>query len=273
MALPTDFRHRYGPLALVTGASSGIGEAFARALAAEGLDLLILARRRDRLDALAEALREAHDVDVQVLDVDLGRRDFLAELLPMLEGRDLGLVVSNAGAGAKGAHHEIPVEALEAVIDVNCRAPLLLVHALAPRLIERGRGGLLITGSIEGYTPTPNSAAYAASKAFVRWLGAGLWGELRGAGVDVLVLAPGATDTEMLPKSGMSKHDMPTPVMTAEEVAREGLEALRRGPSRIAGRVNRALVGLLSLLPGRIAVRAAGHGMREAIEKGRLRQP
>jgi short-subunit dehydrogenase len=269
MSLPRDFHQRYGPVALVTGASSGIGEQFAVALAEQGLDLILVARRRERLEALAARLEQAHGAKVEAVAVDLAERGSIDELLGRCKGRDVGLVVSNAGLGTKGLLHETPSDLLEDILDVNCRAPLLLAHAFIPRLIERGRGGLLFTASIEAWTPSPWSVAYAASKAYLRSLGEGLWGELAGTGVDVLVLSPGATDTEMLPRSGMRKEDMPTPVMRPEDVARQALEHLPGGFSFIAGRVNRLLVRLLSTLPRRWAVRAAGKGMRDALEKGR----
>lgn len=268
MSLPRDFAERYGPVALVTGASSGIGEQFAVALAEQGLDLILVARRRERLDALAARLAAEHATKVEVLAIDLGDRSALDDLLRHCEGRDVGLVVSNAGLGAKGQLHENSTDLIESVLDVNCRAPLLLAHAFVPKLIERGRGGLLFTGSIEAWTPSPWSVPYAASKAYLRSLGEGLWGELYGRGIDVLVLSPGATDTEIVRHSGMRPEDMPTPVMTAEEVARQALERLPRGFSFIPGRVNRLLVRFLSALPRTWAIRAAGKGMRDALEKG-----
>jgi len=269
MSIQPGFAQRYGPVALVTGASSGIGEQFARTLAELGLDLIVVARRRDRLEALAGELRAKHSVSVEVWGLDLAKRACVEELVDGCAAHDIGLVVCNAAAGAKGLLHEAATESLDTLVDLNCRAPLLIAHAFAARLCARGRGGLLFVGSIEARTPTPYSAPYAASKAFVHSLASGLWGELRSRGVDVLVLEPGATDTEMLPNSGMRKEDIPTPVMTPEAVVREGLEHLSRGPTRIAGRTNRLMVALLSWLPRRIAIRAVGWGMRGAIEKGR----
>jgi short-subunit dehydrogenase len=272
MAVAADFAARYGPTALVTGASSGIGEQFARVLASLGIDLVLVARRRDRLDALAAELRETRDVEVQTLPVDLAREDFLTPVLLACEGRDVGLVVSNAGFGAKGAHHETDVATLERVLAVNCRAPMLLAHAFAPQLIERGRGGILITGSIEAYQGLAYSAVYAASKAFARSLGEGLWEELRGHGVDVLVLSPGATDTEMLPNSGLSVEDMPTPVMTPESVARAGLEQLGRGPDFVPGLVNRLFVSGIGLLPRRLVLGVTGRAMLGTLQQARRRR-
>jgi short-subunit dehydrogenase len=262
------FLEKYGPWALVTGASSGIGEQFARVLAEAGFDLVLVARRTERIEKLAEELRGSHGVAVEPRTLDLCEPDFLAPLARACEGKDIGLIVSNAGIGAKGLCHEAQREQLTQVLHANCRAPLLLAHAFVPALIERGRGGLLLTASIEGFVGFPYSAAYAATKAFVTSFGEGLWGELREHGVDVLVLAPGATDTELLPKSGFDPRDM-AGLMSPERVARLALHRLGRGPLYVPGILNRAFVGFLSLLPRRLAVLVAGRGMRAALEKAR----
>ena len=262
-----EFKRRYGPTALVTGASSGTGEHFARILAEQGLDLVLVARRRERLEALAKELGEEHAVRVVSLGLDLARPDFLADLLPVCEGEDVGLVVSNAGFGAKGRLHETASDLLEQMLDLNCRAPLLLARAFVPRLLERGHGGILITGSIEGYLGFPYSAGYAATKAFVRSLGEAIWEENRKQGLDVLVLAPGATDTEMLSNLGMDPRDLHA--MAPEAVARQALARLGRGPAFIPGFANRAFVRLLRVLPRKVALRLAGEGMRRALERAR----
>lgn len=259
---------RYGPWAIVTGASSGIGEAFARVLAEHGFSLLLVARRRERLEGLAPELLSLGAPEVDVAALDLARADFLADLLPHCEDREIALVVSNAGDGAKGAFVELSRERKLALIDINCRALLLLADVFIPRLRKQARGGFIITSSIESTVGFPYSASYAATKAYASSLGQGLWGELRGTGVDVLVLEPGATDTELLPRSGMKPEEM-AGLMQPDAVAREALEHLGRGPVVVAGMMNKVLVGLLSLLPKSLAIRMVGRGMLDAIEKGR----
>jgi len=263
---------RYGPCALVTGASSGIGDAFARELAGEGFDLVLVARRRDRLDALAAELRATQKGvgNIEVLALDLTGPDFIDTIVNACEERDIGLLVSNAGAGAKGAFDETPLDKKYALLELNCRAPLILADEFIPHFKKRGRGGLIITSSIESVLGFPYSATYAATKAFATALGEGLWGELDGSGIDILVLEPGSTDTETLALQGMNAQDM-MGLMQPASVARTALDRLGRGPVVVAGRMNRLLVALLSLLPRRIAIRAAGKGMRDAIAKGRAR--
>ena len=180
---------RYGPCALITGASSGIGDAFARQLAREGFDLVLVARRKERLDALVADLRASQSGggNIDVLALDLTRPDFIDVIASFCRGRDIGLLVSNAGAGLKGAFDETPLEKKHAILELNCRAPMVLADAFIPRFKERGRGGLIITSSIESVVGFPFSATYAATKAFATSLGEGLWGELDGSGVDVQI--------------------------------------------------------------------------------------
>jgi len=261
-----DFSHRYGPWALVTGASSGIGEQFARALAARGLNLIVTARRAALLEALAADIGHRHGVRVEVLALDLSRQDFLPALTAACADKDIGLVVSNAGFGLKGENHQQDAAQLTAMLNVNCHAPMIVAWHFAPRLIERGRGGLLITSSMEGFVAFPYSAAYSATKAFSRWLSESLWVELRPYGVDVMVLAPGATDTEALTLQGFDKNQM-TGVMTPADVVREALDRLGRRPVVLTGWLNRVFVGFLTMLPRRAAVLIAGKGMKMAIEQ------
>jgi short-subunit dehydrogenase len=268
VALSKDFAEKYGPWAVVTGASSGIGEQFARQLAAAGLHVVVVARRAERLENLAEELRAGGDVEVETLALDLSRPDFLEPLLAACLGTDIGQVVSNAGAGLKGPHVEASPEKLVAMLDLNCRAPILLARSFAPGLIDRGRGGLLFTGSVEAVRGFPYSAGYSATKAFVQSFGESLWVELGARAVDVLVLNPGPTDTEILPNQGLSTDDM-AGLMPPEEVARRALARLGRGPVFVPGVLNRVLVRFLSLLPRRLALKIAAWGMLDAIEKGR----
>jgi short-subunit dehydrogenase len=258
-------KHRYGPWALVTGASSGIGAEMARELAAHGLDVIITARRASLLQALADELSRAHGVKVEVVALDLAQPDFMSTLVSACAGKDIGLVVSNAGFGLKGEHHQLDADRLTAMLNVNCHAPMLIAHAFAPQLIARGRGGLILTGSIEGYLGFPWSSAYAASKSFVLTLGEGLWGELSRHGLDVLVLMPGATDTDAPTLQGIDKRKIPGEIMPPKEVARMTLMQLKRGPAFIPGWKNRALMWMLTVLPRRLALRLAAKGIRDSM--------
>lgn len=264
------FAERYGPWAIVTGASSGIGLEFSRLLAERGLNLLLVARRVDRLNSIAAELRSSHGVAVELIELDLAGSKFIDTLLAAVEEKDVGLIVSNAGLGFKGPHHKQDRTALDRLLAVNTRAPTLLTNALAPRLIERGRGGIIITGSVEGFMSSPWSAAYAATKAFVHFLGEALWDELKPHGIDVLVVAPGATDTENLRLQGFDASRMGN-VMAPRAVAEAAVANLTKGPIHIAGRANRAMVRFMSLLTRKTRIGLVGKGTRMMMEKAAVR--
>lgn len=256
----------YGPWALVTGASSGIGEQFARALAAAGFNLVLSARRATRLQALRDELVAQHRVQVELAVLDLADPGAVDQLLGTLEGRDLGLVVSNAGFGLKGGFNSHERERLEGMLNVNVRAPLLLLHALLPRLRGRARAGIIVTGSIEGETAFPWSSAYAATKAFVHGLVLSLYGELEGSGVDLLLLEPGSTDTEAAGLQGITRENL-VGLMAPAEVVRQSLARLGHAPLLIPGWHNRAFIRLLRWLPRRWAIAMAGKGMATTLAR------
>jgi short-subunit dehydrogenase len=259
---------KYGPWALVTGASAGIGEQFARHLAAAGMHLILVARRLERLQALKDELTASHGIKVEILAVDLSAPDAADRVVASVGDRDLGLIVSNAGDSLpKGKEFTADSRAtLEGMFNLNARLPMLLLHGLLPRLKARGHGGVILTGSIEGEIPFPYSSTYPATKAFLHSLGQSLYGELKPAGVDVLVLAPGATATAALTRQGMNPAEMSN-VMTPAEVSRQALEQLGRKPFFIAGRSNRIMIGLFRLLPRSWVIAIACKGARSMMEK------
>lgn len=261
------FRETYGPVALITGASSGIGWAFAEALAARGLDLVLVARRADRLEALAAQLKSAHGTQCTILPLDLATREAPAAILAATATLDVGLVISNAGYGFKGEHSTVDPVGLTDMLMVNCNMPIQLTHDFIPRLKARcqngGGGGLVLVSSVEGYIGCPGSAAYSASKALVIALGEALWGELEGTGVDILTLCPGATESEAAAKQGVDpalmKHIMP-----ASDVAEVTLAALPDGgPTFCAHPHYRAMFEDLVAMPRRDALRAMAAGMKQ----------
>lgn len=270
MALSKNFHQKYGPWVLVTGASSGIGEQFARIVATEGLNVILVARRVDRLKTIADELCNQHGVKAEYLPLDLSNPNFIESLLKICEGKDIGLVISNAGIGAKGLHHEIDFHRLSKMLDVNCRATMMITHAFIPRLIERGHGGIILTGSMESFFGVPWSAAYSASKAFVLSLGEALWNELRRNNIDVLVLAPGSTDTEIHSGQGVANEDLPL-LKSPQEVARLGLEQLGKRPVYVSGFLNRQLIRVFSKLPRKWAVASMGSGVRKVVLRNRTR--
>ena len=257
----SDFKQRYGPVALVTGASSGIGVGFAEELAARGLDLVLAARRVDRMEALKTRLESEHGVAVTVVESDLTRPDPPASLARACAAFDIGLVVSNAGFGAKGVFETIDAELMADMLMVNCHAPMQLAHAFLPRLKKRGKGGLVLTSSVEGLMGGPYSAAYAATKALVIALGEGLWGELQGSGVDLLTLTPGATESEAAAKQGIDPTLMQN-VQSARDCARLTLDNLENGPTYCPHDHYRAMFEGMVKMPRKDALLAMAQAMK-----------
>jgi short-subunit dehydrogenase len=238
------FARRYGPWAVVTGASDGIGRAVAHQLARLGLSLVLVARREDRLQALAQDLR-AHGVEVVVVPLDLAAREATSALAHATEGLDVGLFVAAAGFGTSGAFLSQRLEDESAMVDVNCRAVLEQAHVFAPRLAQRGRGGIVLFGSLVGFQGVPRAAAYAATKAFVQSLAEGLALELGPRGVDVLSSAPGPVATGFAARAGMQMDRTVTP----DAVARGTLAALGRRTTVRPGFWSWFLEALLTGLP------------------------
>jgi uncharacterized protein len=257
-----DFRDRYGPVALVTGASSGIGKAFAEALAAMGLDLVLVARRLERLEELAARLTKEHGVIATACQIDLAQPTAAQQMLDVTRSLDVGLVVSNAGFGMKGEHASNDPNAMTDMLMVNCNVPMLLSHGFIPRLRRRGKGGIIFTSSIEALIGCPYSAAYSSSKALVNALGEGLWAELHPEGIDVLTLCPGATESEAAAKQGIDLSKLQN-VMPAGEVARLSLENIQNGPIFFSSEYYRATMDRLSSLPRGDALLAMARGMKK----------
>ena len=224
--------------ALVTGASSGIGEEFARALSARGYELVLVARRRDRLEQLASELPgKAHALDCDLAaDVDqVGPR--VAEL-----GVEIDLLVNNAGFGTHGRFVEIDPGRDAGQIRVNCEAVVTLTHAFVPGMVQRGRGGVIVVASTAGMQPIPYEAVYSATKAFARTFSDALHTELRGTGVRVLAVNPGPVPTEWQAVAGYDDpRDFPVPgAIPPSRVVAEALRAYDRGRrSVIPGRMIR----------------------------------
>ena len=256
-----EFRKRYGPVALVTGASSGIGTGFAEELAARGLDLVLAARRTDRLEALKARLEADHGIAVRVLASDLTLPDAPAQLAAAVADLDIGLLVSNAGFGAKGHYDRIDPGFMAEMLAVNCHAPMQLAHAFLPRLRARGQGGIILTSSVEGLMGGPYSTAYAATKALVIALGEGLWGELAGTGIDVLTLTPGATESEAAAKQGFDPSKMQN-VQPARDCAGLTLDNLGNGPTYCPNDHYREMFGRMLAMPRKDALLAMAQGMK-----------
>ncbi len=218
-------------LAVVTGASSGIGAAFARALAAEGRPVLLVARRAGALEALAGELRAGHAASAEVLAADLGTPEGRDAVWNATEGagREVSLLVNNAGFGLNGPEADLPFERLHALLELNVVATAELTHRFLVAMRARREGAILNVSSTSAFYPTPYFSAYGASKAFILNFTHALHEEAKAFGVVVTCLVPGYTKTNFHAVAGMkSAEATPFPEMTPEAVAKIGLEAVRR---------------------------------------------
>ena len=245
---------------LITGASAGLGEGFARALAAQGEHLILTARRTDRLAALAAELRDR--VQVDLFTADLADPAAPAQLLADIAAADLTVdqLVNNAGYGLRGAVAEMDADALLGIIDVNCRALVALSRGVLPGMIARRSGGILNIASTAAFQPGPWMAVYYASKAFVLSFSEALHEEAREHGVRVAALCPGPTHTEFAERAGMGDMKLFTSLASGPDaVVRDGLAALNRNTAvKISGAMNAALAESIRLTPRFLARRVAG---------------
>ncbi len=233
----TMFRQKYGPWALITGASSGIGAEFSRQLAEQGLNLILVARRKEKLEDLANELGGQHGVQVKIIPLDLSRPDFMTSLRPSTDSLEIGLLINNAGVSVDGEFLENNLEEELRMMYINCRAPLILTHELAKKMTSRKRGGIIFLSSMVAYQGTPFRITYAGTKSFNLLLAEGLGYELKNKGVDVLSLAPGFTTTEML--EGVDFSRTPIKPMSVKPVVTSALKALGNKSSVIPGGMNR----------------------------------
>jgi len=240
---------KYGPRALVVGASDGIGASFASALAARGLDVILVARRREPLAALAERLRTAHGVETSVVVADVGTPEGVDAVDRAADG--VGLLVCNAAFAPIGPFVALTPSQVDAVLDVNCRAAVRLTHSIGSAMVARGRGGVILLSSMAGAQGSALVAHYAATKAYLRVLAEGLWTEWRPRGVDVLACCPGLVRTPTYLASFPARLGRLVPApMEPDRVVRAALAALGRRPVVIPGWRNRlAASAVARLLP------------------------
>jgi short-subunit dehydrogenase len=246
--------------ALVTGASSGIGAEFAHALASRGWNLVLTARREERLRELAEALSFQHAVRTAVVGADLSVPGEAQRVwAEAAEGRAIHLLVNNAGFGLQGRFDELPLERQMEMVRLNCLTVAELAHLALREMRGRGEGGIINVASTAAFQPVPLMATYAATKAFVLSLSQALWDENRAAGIRVLALCPGTIPTEFQRVAGTSRGSHSPGALAVSQVVRSALDALDKGGSyRVPGTTNRLASTLSRLLPLPLTTRIAG---------------
>lgn len=264
MADKADFAARYGPWAIVAGASEGIGAAYAQELASRGLNLLLIARRAELLRSLASRLSDQYKVEINPIAWDLSASDAAEQILRQVNDLEIGLLIYNAAYSAIGPFLEQPIDEHLKEIRTNAFTPLKLIYLLASQMISRGRGGIVLMSSLSAFQGSAYISTYAATKAFNIVLAEGLWEEWRERGVNVLVCISGAVKTPNYvasePERTGGLGDM---TMYPDQVVREALNALGKRPYVIPGRMNRISSFVLRhLLPRETAVKFMGRILR-----------
>jgi short-subunit dehydrogenase len=233
-------KQRFGPWALVTGASSGIGAEFARRIAASGINVVLVARRDALLNEVGRQITSNFGVQFRALAMDLSQEGFIAGLADATRDIDIGLVVSNAGTGNPGEFLKLDRQLLQETLRLNTMAHLDITHHFGAKLAERRQGGLILVGAMGAENGIPCMANDGGAKAYVHSLGEALHHEFKPLGVYVTVLPAALTNTAVLEKFGLDAKTMPMKPMSVEQCVSEGLNALRENRSRIVpGRLNR----------------------------------
>ena len=232
---------KYGTTALVTGASSGIGEAFVRELSSQGFTVVAVARREDRLQQLSDDIARAGKGHVVPVVADLSQSDGVDTVVRAVDaaGLSIDVLVNNAGVGYLGAVETIDRDKTLSMINLNCRAVVDMTMRFLPGMKERKRGAVIIVSSVVGTIPTPWFSAYSGTKAFDLYFGEGLYGECLGTGVDVVTVLPGLTKTEFQAGAGMREYH--SPYRTTEHVVESALAALGKKPIVVDGWFNKLL--------------------------------
>ncbi|MFO8101091.1 MAG: SDR family NAD(P)-dependent oxidoreductase [Dehalococcoidia bacterium] len=264
-----DFKSKYGPWALVTGAARGLGAEFARQVAERGLDVVLVDLLADEVAGVAKEIGQSTGRDARAIAADLSNPGFIDKIRQETEGVEIGLLICNAGIARVGPFFDVDLEAKMATVAVNVQSPLILVHEMGAKMRERERGGIILLSSASALQGTALSANYAATKAYNLILAESLWDELRREGVDVLGFMPGPTNTPGYADSSPRLELVPQmKVMEARETVAEALDALGEGPSHIAGKKNRRNAFLLNrLMSRRRATGLVGKTMRACYGK------
>ncbi|MBN2410279.1 SDR family oxidoreductase [candidate division KSB1 bacterium] len=257
-----DLRQKYGDWALITGASAGIGYAFAGYLAKKGMNLILVARRRERLFSLSADLENKYNIQAVPVVLDLTADNFLDELKPVTENREIGLLINNAGYGSAGRFAEGDLDRYTDMIRLNCLAPVRLTHYIVQGMIQRRKGAVIFLGSVTGHYGSPFFSTYSASKAFNIQFGQSLWYELNKFNIDVLVVSPGSTETEFHDLAGFSRALI---VLSPEKVVRKTMRVLGRRIEIIIGPENKLLVFFSRLFPGKLILRIKGFAVKYMI--------
>ena len=264
-----NFVKKYGEWAIVTGGSSGIGKSFSEQLASKGMNLVIVGRSQEKLDATAQEITSEFSVEVKTLSLDFYQSDAASKLADATQALDIGLIVLNAGVEVTGQFAKRQLIEHERLVQLNVLTPTQLAHTFADRFVQKGRGGIIFVSSLFGYQGVPMFTSYCASKSYVLSMGEGLSVELKPYGVDVTVVSPGPTNTNMLNGMDINFGKMPVITMQPKSVAKAALSGLGRSISVVPGFLNKIYVWENRLMPRSWPIKMFGMLVRFALDKNK----
>lgn len=261
------FKEKYGAWALITGGTSGIGEAIANQVAAKGLNIILVARRLHLLEEKAKEIEDTHGVLVKIVQADLSKHDDISKVIQASTHLEVGLFVPCAAVETHGLTTKIPLEKELALIQLNITSVFVLTHHFAGKMVNRGTGGVLLVSSIIGHMPNPYLSNYAGSKAYILNFGSSLHWEMKKRGVDITVLSPGPTETPMMDNTNIDMNKMPMAFQKPELVANYGVEALGKKAVVIPGFKNNMMVFMASrVVSTSSAIKMGGEMMEKVLD-------
>ena len=264
-----NFKQKYGPWALVTGASSGIGKSISKQLAQQGLNLVAVARNQANLETLKNDLEAKYAIQVETIAEDLSKPEASSVIAEKTSGIDIGLLIANAGIENNGPFIDNDANDESRLLALNVISPMQLSQVFARRFSERGQGGILLTSSLFGYQGVPYVANYSASKAYILSLGEALNVELQPLGIDVTVLSPGLTKTPMIDNMSVDFNKIPITSHTPDQVARIGLNALGKKATVVPGLINKIYAWENRFIPRSWPVKLFGFLIKRARAGGK----
>lgn len=260
------FKEKYGEWALITGGTSGIGEAIANQIAEKGINIVLIARRENLLKTKSEEISKKYGVEVKTIQADLSKQEEVSKIIEGTNGLEVGLFVPSAGVETHGVTTNIELKHELALIQLNITSVYTLTHHFAGEMVKRGKGGILLVSSMIGHMPNPYLANYAGSKAYILNFGTSLHWEMKKKGVDVTVLSPGATETPMMDNTDIDLSKTPMSALSPDVVAKYGLDALGKKPVVIPGFKNNMMVFMATrFFSVKTAIKMGGKMMEKAL--------
>lgn len=251
-----NFKEQYGKYALITGGTSGIGAAFADQLAEKGLNIVLVARRKNLLQSKATELIQKYKIDVKIVQADLTNIEDYKKIFDATEHQEIGIVVACAGMENHGLFTKIESQKLINEIQLNVTSLMSITHHFVQKMVPRKRGGVLLVSSMIGHMPNPYFSNYAGTKAFVLNFGTSLNGEMKKHNIDVTVLSPGPTNTPMVEGMNVDMSKFPMTIHEPEYTAKVGLDALGKNPLVIPGFKNMMMVKMSNIIPYKMAIKS-----------------